>query len=74
MQVYLPDDLHAAVKERGLAASELLQQAIRVECVRLDLLARTDHFADELADEVGEPGAAVTERADVLARRLARRR
>ena len=73
MQVYLPDDLYEAVKERGLAASELLQRAVRAECLRLDLLARADRFVDELALEVGEPGAAVVERAEIVGRRLAGR-
>jgi post-segregation antitoxin (ccd killing protein) len=73
MQVYLPDDLYQAVKDRRLVASELLQRAIRAECLRLDLLARTDSFADELADEVGEPSPAQQERAVVVGRRLARR-
>jgi hypothetical protein len=73
MQVYLPDDLYEAVKERRLAASELLQRAVRAECLRLDLLARADRFVDELALEVGEPGAAVVERAEIVGRRLAGR-
>jgi post-segregation antitoxin (ccd killing protein) len=29
IQVYLPDDLYQQVKERGLPASELLQEAVR---------------------------------------------
>jgi hypothetical protein len=73
MQVYLPDDLYLEVKERRLAASELLQRAVRAECRRLDLLARTGEFVDELAAEVGAPAAAVTERAEVVSRRLGRR-
>ena len=74
MQVYLPDDLYAEVKERRLAASELLQRAVRAECVRLDLEARTGRFLDDLADEVGEPSAGASERAEVVGRRLTRRR
>ncbi len=42
MQVYLPDELYREVKERGLAASELLQRAIAVEVRRLELEARAD--------------------------------
>jgi hypothetical protein len=72
MQVYLPDDLHQAVKERKLPASELLQQAIRVELRRRDLLAETDRYLTELLGEVGEPTGAETTRAQALARRLTR--
>jgi hypothetical protein len=73
MQVYLPDDLYEAIKARGLGASELLQRAVRAECLRLDLLARTDRFVDELALEVGEPTPAAVERAEIVGRRLAGR-
>jgi hypothetical protein len=73
MQVYLPDDLYREVKARGLAASELLQTAVRAEVRRLDLLAHTDGHVAELSGEVGDPTGAERERADVLARRLARR-
>lgn len=31
MQVYLPGDLYAEVKQRGISRSELLQQAVRAE-------------------------------------------
>ena len=31
IQVYLPDDLHRALKKRGLSGSELLQRAVRAE-------------------------------------------
>jgi len=31
MQVYLPNELYKAVKERHLPASELLQEAVRAE-------------------------------------------
>jgi hypothetical protein len=33
MQVYLPADLYELVKKRGLPASELLQEAVRTECI-----------------------------------------
>jgi len=72
MQVYLPDDLYQAVKERNLPASELLQQAVRVELRRLDLLAETDRYLTELLGEVGEPTGEETARAQALARRLTR--
>jgi post-segregation antitoxin (ccd killing protein) len=72
MQVYLPDDLYQVVKERNLPASELLQQAVRVELRRRDLLDATDKYLAELLTEVGEPTAEETTRAQALARRLSR--
>lgn len=72
MQVYLPADLHRAVKENDLPASELLQQAVRIELRRLSLLAEGDRYLEELVGEVGEPTAEETARARALARRLAR--
>jgi len=73
MQVYLPDDLYRAVKERGLAASGLLQEAVRVELRRQELLESTDSYLGALIDEVGQPTPQETARAQTIARRLARR-
>jgi hypothetical protein len=73
MQVYLPDDLHRAVKEHGLAASELLQEAVRVELRRRELQAASDEYLSELLDEVGQPTPAETARAQAIARRLVQR-
>ncbi|NNL98650.1 MAG: hypothetical protein HKO63_10640 [Acidimicrobiia bacterium] len=73
MQVYLPDDLYAAVKDRGLPASELLQQAVRVEIRRRDLLEATDDYLIELLAEVGEPDPEQIARAQQIARRLSGR-
>jgi post-segregation antitoxin (ccd killing protein) len=42
MQVYLPEDLYQAVKDKRLAASELLQEAVRSELRRRELLSETD--------------------------------
>ncbi len=70
IQVYLPDDLHRAVKERGLPASELLQEAVRAEVRRLDLLAATADLRTTLVAEVGEPGRTDRDRAALVARRL----
>lgn len=66
MQVYLPDELYREVKERGLAASELLQRAIAVEVRRLELEARADEYLAELAAEVGEPSDTDLLRAEAL--------
>ena len=73
IQVYLPDDLHRAVKSRGLHASELLQAAVRAECRRLDLLAAATAHEAALAEEVGEPTAAEQQRAELVARRMSSR-
>lgn len=73
MQVYLPDALYREVKERGLPASELLQEAIAAELRRQELEARADQYLTELLAEVGEPSEAELARADAIARRLQER-
>jgi len=73
LQVYLPDELHAQVKARGLPASELLQAAVRTELHRQDLLTATDGYLQELAAEVGEPSEQERARAAAIASRIARR-
>jgi hypothetical protein len=74
MQVYLPDDLYEQVKTRHLPASELLQEAVRAEVRRQDLLAETDTYLAELLAEVGEPSPREQARAQAIARRIASRR
>ena len=73
MQVYLSDDLYELLKARGLPASDLLQKAVRAELRRVDLLAETDRYLADLAAEVGPPAADQRARADLVARRIARR-
>jgi hypothetical protein len=73
MQVYLSDELHAAVKERGLRASELLQTAVRSELRRLDLLDAADRYLEDLIAEVGEPTPAERARAAAIAQRISDR-
>lgn len=70
VQVYLPDDLYAALKSRGLPASELLQQALRAELERQDALDAVDAYLAELADEVGEPTARQQSRAEAITQRI----
>lgn len=70
VQVYLPDDLHRALKERGLPASELLQAAVRAELARRDALAALDEHIAELIDDVGEPTAEDVARAAALVERI----
>ncbi len=72
MQVYLPDELYRAVKERDLPASELLQDAVRAELRRQTLLEETDRYLAELIEEVGEPSAEAIARAEALSRRIRR--
>ena len=74
MQVYLPDDLYEQVKTRHLPASELLQQAVRAEVHRQDLLAETDAYLAGLTEEVGQPSPQEQARAQAIARRMASRR
>jgi post-segregation antitoxin (ccd killing protein) len=74
MQVYLPDDLYELVKTRGLPASELLQEAVRAEAHRQDLLADTDAYLSELLAEVGPPSAEERARGQAAARRIAAKR
>ena len=73
MQVYLPDHLYRAVKNHGLGASKLLQEAVRIELKHRRLQDETDRFLRELIAEVGEPDPTETARAEALARRLVRR-
>ncbi len=68
MQVYLPDDLYQKVKERSLPASELLQEAVRAELRRQELLEQTDSYLAELIAEVGEPSPRELARAEDIAR------
>lgn len=74
MQVYLPDELYKAVKERHLPASELLQDAVRAELRRQELLAEADRYIEDLANEVGQPSAETAERAARLAGEIQGRR
>ena len=73
VQVYLPDDLHEQLKQRGLPASELLQIALRAELERQDALDETERYLDELIAETGEPGQRQRRQADVIARRIRER-
>ena len=73
MQVYLPDDLYAAVKERGLPASELLQVAVVAELRRQLLNEDADRYLADLVADVGEPSAKDRARATVIARRIRER-
>jgi post-segregation antitoxin (ccd killing protein) len=57
LQVYLPDDLYREVKARHIKASELLQQAVRAEVRRQQLVEGADRYLAELIAEVGEPSA-----------------
>ena len=68
--MYLPEDLYRAVKELGLPASELLQEAVRVEARRRQILAATDEYLAELAAEVAEPTPEEAAAAEALVRRI----
>ena len=68
--MYLPDELYEQLKARDLPASELLQTAVRAELERRDALEATDAFLAELGNEVGEPTARQTARAEAIARKV----
>ena len=70
MQVYLPDELYDAVKERGLSPSELLQNAVRDDLRRQALLEETERYLAELIDEVGKPSDEAIAMAEALSRRI----
>jgi post-segregation antitoxin (ccd killing protein) len=72
MQVYLPDDLYRAVKDRGLPASDLLQRAVQAELRRQALLEETERYLQDLVGEVGSPDAEAMAKADALSRRVRR--
>jgi post-segregation antitoxin (ccd killing protein) len=74
IQVYLPDDLYRAVKDRGLPASELLQRAVQAELRRQGLLEETDRYLQDLVAEVGAPNADALAKADALSGRVRRTR
>jgi post-segregation antitoxin (ccd killing protein) len=74
MQVYLPDDLYQQVKARHLPASELLQDAVRTEIRRRDLVGEADAYLAGLVAEVGEPSPEDRASAGAIARRIASRR
>jgi post-segregation antitoxin (ccd killing protein) len=73
MQVYLPNDLYSALKRQRLPASELLQEAVRLELRRRHLQETTDEYLAELIAEVGTPTDRERARAEAIARRLSRK-
>lgn len=70
MQVYLPDELYKAVKEHGLPASELLQEAVEAELRRQRLNEEARGYVADLVAEVGEPSVRERARASAIARRI----
>ena len=70
MQVYLPDELYAAVKDRELSPTELLQDAVRAEVRRQPLLNETDRYLAERIDEVGAPSETAICKAERLVGRV----
>ena len=73
MQVYLPDELYELVKTRRLPASELLQDAVRAEVRRLELLAEADKYLADLMARVGKPTVRQHARARAVAQQIVRR-
>jgi hypothetical protein len=62
---------HQAVKEGELPASELLQNAVRAEVRRRELLAASEKYIADLTAEVGKPSAQQRARAAAVSRRIA---
>ena len=62
--------LYAAVKERELSPSELLQDAVRAELRRHALLEETNRYLAELVEEVGQPSDEAISKAEALSRRI----
>jgi len=73
VQVYLPEALAREVKRRKLSPSTLLQNAVRNEIERRELVVRHEKYLRDLRREVGEPTRADREYAEAIARRLRRR-
>jgi len=74
MQIYLPNELYEAVKKGGLPASELLQEAVRTELRRRELVATSEQYTAELSKRIGRPTSRQQTKAAALARRIAARR
>jgi hypothetical protein len=55
MHVYLPDDLYVQLKEAGMSASQLLQDAVRREIRLRELNRRTDEYLAEMDALYGPP-------------------
>ena len=70
MQAYRPDELYELVKARRLPASELLQDAVRAEVRRLELLAEADKYLADLVARVGTPTARQRARARAVAQQI----
>jgi hypothetical protein len=74
MQVYLPDDLYKLVKKGRLPASELLQDAVRAEVRRRELVREADRYVVDLTAEVGQPSPRQRAHASDIAQRIVQRR
>ncbi|MDA8063019.1 MAG: hypothetical protein M0T80_11435 [Actinomycetota bacterium] len=74
VQVYLPDDLYRAVKDRGLPASDLLRRAVQAELRRQTLLEETARYVEDLIAEVGTPDDAAMAQAEAVADQVRRPR
>ena len=66
MQVYLPEELYVAVKEYNMPASKLLQDAVRTDLRRRELIEGARGYLAELIDEAGEPSAEELAAAEAL--------
>ncbi|MGH3728869.1 MAG: hypothetical protein ACRDTU_08965 [Micromonosporaceae bacterium] len=70
VNVYLPDDLYAVVKEQNLPVSELLQDAISLKLAHDERLAALNDLIRRDAEEFGEPTPEEMAEAEESARRI----
>lgn len=69
MQVYLPNDLYDAVKQLGLPASSLLQNAVRAEVARRAAIVDAWAYVEEVEAE-SAPSPSEIEEARAWAHRV----
>jgi hypothetical protein len=70
MQVYLPDDLYTQLKEAGMSASALLQDAVRREVHTRELNRLADEYLADMDARHGPPTPEETAEAQEWGRRI----
>jgi hypothetical protein len=70
MQVYLPDDLYTQLKEAGMSASALLQDAVRREVHTRELNRLADEYLADMDAVYGPPTPEETAEAEEWGRRI----
>ncbi len=70
VHVYLPDDLYSAMRDREWSPSKMLQDALRTELRREELVAEMQRYVDELTEEIGEPTAEAMRYAESIVQKV----